>query len=300
MKIILEDNNLKFSKKLHNYAIKFDNFYNKKSITKNSPKSLNNSIKYINTTGGKRIRPFLVTECSQLFEVKFEFSIYAAVALEMVHTYSLIHDDLPSMDNDDMRRGKNTLHKQFNEAIAILTGDCLLTDAFYVLTEFYKNKDPYICIELISLLSKSAGSQGMVGGQVLDLFPIEGGKNNINLMNEMKTGALIKCAALYGAILGKAPVKDYNNMESFGIALGKAFQIRDDILDVQGDEQVLGKKTNKDKIKGKLSLIDFYGIEGAKKRARNYIIEAKDIISSYGNKGSNLQMLTEYIVDRKK
>ena len=300
MKIILEDNNLKFSKKLHNYAIKFDNFYNKKSITTNSPKFLNDSIKYINTAGGKRIRPFLVTECSKLFEVKFEFSIYAAVALEMVHTYSLIHDDLPSMDNDDMRRGKNTLHKQFNEAIAILTGDCLLTDAFYVLTEFYKNKDPHICIELISLLSKSAGSQGMVGGQVLDLFPLEGSKKNINLMNEMKTGALIKCAALYGAILGKAPVKDYNNMESFGIALGKAFQIRDDILDVQGDEQELGKKTNKDKIKGKLSLIDFYGIEGAKKLARNYIIEAKDIISSYGNKGSNLQMLTEYIVDRKK
>ncbi|MBT7077617.1 MAG: polyprenyl synthetase family protein, partial [Pelagibacterales bacterium] len=204
------------------------------------------------------------------------------------------------MDNDDMRRGKNTLHKQFNEAIAILTGDSLLTDAFYVLTEFYKNKDPKICIELISLLSKSAGSQGMVGGQVLDLFPLENSKENINFMNEMKTGALIKCATLYGAILGKASIKDYNNMESFGIALGKAFQIRDDILDVQGDAQELGKKTNKDKIKGKLSLIDFYGIEGAKKLASNYIIEAKDIISSYGNKGRNLQMLTEYIIDRKK
>ena len=294
------NNNLKFIEYLQNYSTKFDSFYNKKSISNNSPKSLKESISYINTNGGKRIRPFLVAECSSLFEVKFEFSIHAAIALEMVHTYSLIHDDLPSMDDDDMRRGQKTLHKKFNEAIAILTGDSLLTDAFYVLTEFYKNKDPYMCIELISMLSKSSGSEGMTGGQVLDLFPLESNENNINMMNEMKTGALIKCATSYGAILGKASKKDYNNMVIFGTALGKAFQIRDDLLDIQGDEQVLGKKTNKDQVKGKLTLIDFHGIEGAKILASNYITEAKDIIAHYGDRSIYLQMLTDYIIERKR
>ena len=293
-------NSLNFLEYLQNYSKNFESFYKKISISNNAPSSLKESISYINASGGKRIRPFLVTECSLLFDVKFEFSIYAAIALEMVHTYSLIHDDLPAMDDDDMRRGQETLHKKFNEAIAILTGDSLLTDAFYILTEFYKNKDPHVCIDLISLLSKSSGSEGMVGGQVLDLFPLENNEQNINVMNQMKTGALIKCATLYGAILGKASKKNYNNMSKFGTALGKAFQIRDDLLDIEGDEKVLGKKINKDQIKGKLTLIDFHGIEGTKKLASNYISEAKDIISHYGNRGIYLQMLTDYIIDRKK
>ena len=296
----VSNNSLKFLEYLQNYSKNFESFYKKSSISNNTPSSLKQSISYINASGGKRIRPFLVTECSSLFDVKFEFSIYAAIALEMVHTYSLIHDDLPAMDDDDMRRGQETLHKKFNEAIAILTGDSLLTDAFYILTEFYKNKDPHVCIDLISLLSKSAGSEGMVGGQVLDLFPLENNEKNINMMNQMKTGALIKCATLYGAVLGKASKKNYNNMSNFGTALGKAFQIRDDLLDIEGDEKVLGKKINKDQIKGKLTLIDFYGIAGTKKLASNYITEAKDIISNYGNRGIYLQMLTDYIIDRKK
>lgn len=296
----VSNNSLKFLEYLQNYSKNFESFYKKSSISNNTPSSLKQSISYINASGGKRIRPFLVTECSSLFDVKFEFSIYAAVALEMVHTYSLIHDDLPAMDDDDIRRGQETLHKKFNEAIAILTGDSLLTDAFYILTEFYKNKDPHVCIDLISLLSKSSGSEGMVGGQVLDLFPLENNEKNINMMNQMKTGALIKCATLYGAVLGKASKKNYNNMSNFGTALGKAFQIRDDLLDLEGDEKVLGKKINKDQIKGKLTLIDFYGIAGTKKLASNYITEAKDIISNYGDRGIYLQMLTDYIIDRKK
>ena len=292
--------NINFFKYLENFSTNFNSFYNKKSITKNLPESLIKSITYINTTGGKRIRPFLVCECSKLFDVKFEYSIHAAIALEMVHTYSLIHDDLPAMDDDDIRRGKKTLHKKYNEAIAILTGDALLTDAFYILTENYKKKDINICIELISLLAKTSGGEGMVGGQVLDLFPKLNDEKNINLMNEMKTGALIKCATLYGAILGKATKKDYKNMLAFGNAIGKAFQIKDDLLDVQGDEKILGKRTNKDLIKGKLNLVDIYGIEGAKKLASNYINEAQDIISTYGHNSIYLHKLTEYIIDRKK
>ena len=296
----IEENKINFLEYLKSFSKKFDKFYNQKYFINNTPKYLKDSIYYINSTGGKRIRPFLVHECANLFEVKFEISIYAAIAIEMVHTYSLIHDDLPSMDDDDIRRGKETLHKKYNEATAILSGDALLTDSFNLLVNNYKNIDQNICIELISLLSKSAGSGGMVGGQVLDLFPIKKNMNSINIMNEMKTGALIRCATCFGSILGKGSTKDYKNLYNYGSAIGKVFQIKDDLLDIHGDEKILGKKTNKDKIKGKFSFIDLYGEQKAKTIAMNYIIEAKDILSSYGRRGIYLNFLTDYILDRKK
>ena len=292
--------NISFLEYLKSFTKKFDYYYSKKYFLKKSPKILKESISYINSTGGKRIRPFLVSECALLFDVKFEVSINAAIAIEMVHTYSLIHDDLPSMDNDDMRRGKQTLHKKYNEAIAVLAGDALLTDSFIFLADNYKNFDSKICIELISLLSRSAGSEGMAGGQILDLFPDKKNVNSINIMNEMKTGALIRCATCYGAILGNASIQDHKNMYNFGSAIGKAFQIRDDLLDLTGDEKIVGKKTKKDKVKGKISFIDLYGEEKAKKLAFSYVSNAKDVISSYGGKSVYLQLLTDYILDRKK
>ena len=164
----VKQNQSDFLEHLNSFRDKFDKFYGQKYFIDNIPEILNESIRYINSTGGKRIRPFLVYECASLFDVKFEESIDAAIAIEMVHTYSLIHDDLPAMDDDDMRRGNETLHKKYNEAIAILSGDALLTDSFVLLVERYKNIDINICIELIKLLSKSAGSAGMVGGQILD------------------------------------------------------------------------------------------------------------------------------------
>ena len=296
----LNNNQLNFIEYLDQFTNKFEKFYNQKYFIDNTPKILLESIQYINLTGGKRIRPFLVSECAKLFGVKFENSIYAAIAIEMVHTYSLIHDDLPALDDDDMRRGNETLHKKYNEAIAILSGDALLTDSFNVLSENYRNIDINICLELISLLSKSAGSGGMVGGQVLDLFPENTTEESVNLMNEMKTGALIRCATSFGAILGNAPKKDYKNMYEYGSAIGKVFQIKDDLLDLKGDEKIVGKKINKDKDNGKFSFIELYGEDKTKKLAISYISQAKDMLASYGTKSKYLVLLTDYILNRKK
>ena len=296
----INQNKPDFLEHLNAFTTKFEKFYNQRYFIDNIPDVLKESIHYINSTGGKRIRPFLVYECASLFDVKFELSIHAAVAIEMVHTYSLIHDDLPAMDDDDMRRGNETLHKKYNEATAILSGDALLTDSFILLADNYKNIDINICIELITLLSKSAGSEGMVGGQILDLFSDKKNNESIDLMNEMKTGALIRCATCFGAILGKGSKKDFNNMYNYGTSIGKVFQIKDDLLDLKGDEKIVGKKTNKDKTKGKFSLIDLYGEEKAKKIASSHISQAKEILSSYGKKSYYLNSLADYILDRKK
>ena len=300
MKEKQKQNQSDFLEHLNSFKDKFEKFYSQKYFINNIPEILNESIRYINSTGGKRIRPFLVYECASLFDVKFEESIGAAIALEMVHTYSLIHDDLPAMDDDDMRRGNETLHKKYNEAIAILSGDALLTDAFILLVERYKNIDINICIELIKLLSKSAGSAGMVGGQVLDLFSNKKDNKSVELMNEMKTGALIRCATCFGAILGKGSKEDFNNMYNYGNSIGKVFQIKDDLLDLKGDEEIVGKKTNKDKRKGKYSFVDLYGEEKAKKIAITHISQAKDALSDYGKKSYYLNLLADYILDRKK
>ena len=296
----VKQNQSDFIEHLNSFRDKFDKFYGQKYLIDNTPEILNESIRYINSTGGKRIRPFLVYECASLFDVKFEESIAAAVAIEMVHTYSLIHDDLPAMDDDDMRRGNETLHKKYNEAIPILSGDALLTDSFSILLDNYRNIDINICLELISLLSKSAGSGGMVGGQILDLFPENTTEESVNLMNEMKTGALIRCATSFGAILGKAPKKDYKNMYDYGSAIGKVFQIKDDLLDLEGDEKIVGKRINKDKDNGKFSFIELYGEDKTKKLAISYISQAKDMLASYGTKSKYLILLTDYILNRKK
>ena len=294
----IEENRINFLEYLKRFTQKFDRFYNQKYFIKNTPKTLKDSIHYINSTGGKRIRPFLVNECANLFEVEFDVSIYAAIAIEMVHTYSLIHDDLPSMDDDDMRRGKETLHKKYNEATAILSGDALLTDSFNLLVNNYKNIDQNICIELISLLSKSAGSGGMVGGQVLDLFPKNKNMNSVNIMNEMKTGALISCATCFGSILGKGSTKDYENMYNYGSSIGKIFQIKDDLLDIEGDERKMGKKANKDSSRGKQTLISLIGRENAKKKSELLVNNSKKILKNYGEKANRIIDLTNFVISR--
>ena len=287
-----------FKEYLENFSVEFNEKFNNLITNKNYPKPLLESMKYIALTGGKRIRPFLVCEVAKLFNIPFKESVYAATAIEMIHCYSLIHDDLPAMDDDDIRRGHKTLHKKFNEATAILAGDALLTDSFQIISKFYK--DPKVAIKLITILSNLAGGTGMVGGQVLDLYPVSNNEKDILFMNKLKTGGLIKCSVLFGAIIGKADEINMNNLSQYGGLIGKAFQITDDILDISGTEEIIGKRVNKDRSSGKISLIDIYGKDGATRIAKKSINDAQNIINLYGEKGFNLHQLTEYILNRKK
>ena len=287
-----------FKEYLNTFSKKFDREFGLLICNKGYPKTLFDSLSYVSSTGGKRLRPFIVCESAALFDIPFKESIYAAAAIEMIHCYSLIHDDLPAMDDDNIRRGHETLHKKFNEAIAILTGDVLLTDAFYNITKFYKDSE--LAKKLIFLLSQYSGGKGMVGGQILDLYPVSESLRDINYMNRLKTGALLECSALFGSILGKADISHQKTLAKFGSLIGAAFQITDDILDIKGKEEIIGKKINKDKSKGKITLIDHYGLEGAQKQAKKNIDEAQKIIKIYGKKSKYLYKLTDYIINRKK
>ena len=203
-------------------------------------------------SSGKRLRPFLVLKTSELFGVEKERALRVAASIEMVHAYSLVHDDLPSMDNDELRRGKPTTHKKFNEAVAILTGDSLLTLSFEILSDTLTHSDANIRCELILELAKAAGALGMVGGQMMDL---QAENKNLNIgvvtrIQRLKTGALISFACIAGAILGRAEKKDRFALQAYAHDIGLAFQIKDDLLDVTGKKKNLGKAVKKDKKAG--------------------------------------------------
>ena len=260
------------------------------------------AMEYSVMNGGKRLRPFLVYETAKLFGIPFEQSFYAAASLEMLHSYSLIHDDLPAMDNDDLRRGKPTCHKQFDEATAILAGDGLLTYAFEILsTAPYEDK---LKIELIKLLSQAAGAiNGMIAGQMLDLSSermtnIANPEFIIKHIEEMKTGCLLRYACEAGAVIGKADNQKRQALVDYSRKIGVAFQIADDILDVEGSQEVVGKTLKKDKAQNKLTFVGCYGIDKARQMANQLIEQAKDIISVFGNSSQNLQNLADFIISR--
>ncbi len=254
--------------------------------------------------GGKRLRPFLVAETAALFEVNREQSLPTAVALEMLHSYSLIHDDLPAMDNDDWRRGKPTCHKQFDEATAILAGDGLLTYAFEILSNETTAQDPQTRCNLIALLANAAGAfSGMIAGQMLDLcFSVTSSSAEqekiINKIEEMKTGRLLRYACEAGAILGNASPKEIQALIIYSRKIGAAFQIADDILDVEGNQQLVGKTLHKDEAQGKLTFVSLYGLETAKDISRRLISEAKEELSLFGSRGQTLQQLADFIITR--
>ena len=259
---------------------------------------------YSLSNGGKRLRPYLVTETASLFGISSEQSFITAAALECLHTYSLIHDDLPSMDNDDLRRGKPTCHKQFDEATAILAGDGLLTYAFELLSG---NRNPFnaeIKCQLCNLLADAAGAfTGMVAGQTVDLWA-----QNINNyqdpeyvvkhIEEMKTGRLLRFACEAGAVLGQADENKRNALISYSRKIGIAFQIVDDILDVEGTPELMGKTLGKDALQGKLTFVSLYGLKQAKLIARNLIEEAVNALQIFGSLATNLQELAYFILNR--
>jgi farnesyl diphosphate synthase len=252
--------------------------------------------------GGKRLRPFLTLECALLFGVPAEASLTTAVALECVHCYSLIHDDLPAMDDDDVRRGKPTVHKAFNEWTAILAGDALLTLAFELLASPATHPDAGVRTELIALLARAAGTAGTAGGQCLDLeadklgVPDAPNVAHVERLQGMKTGALIRYACEAGAILGRAEASRRLRLAQFGERLGMAFQIADDLLDLEGEAAVMGKATGKDQHKA--TLVSLLGAREA--RARLSVLEAQAIalLEPFGAEADILREAARFVVRR--
>ena len=272
------------------------------SYPKGSEKQVSQAMYYSLSNGGKRLRPFLLCKTAEIFGINKKVSLSPAVSLEMLHTYSLIHDDLPAMDNDDFRRGKPTCHKQFDEATAILAGDGLLTYAFEILADA-KDISLDAKIKMIKLLSKRAGAfDGMIAGQMLDLqtekTPSLSNEEVIKHIEEMKTGCLISYACQAGAILGNASKEEYDIITTYARKIGIAFQISDDILDVIGDTALMGKTLGKDAIQGKLTFVSLYGLEQAKQITQDLISQAKDAISHFGSKTKDLCDLADFIISR--
>ena len=288
---------------LKDYSQKFNADIEKYFITSDEPRyRAVNAMKYSLTNGGKRLRPFLLHETASLFGVDYNTALPVAISLEMLHTYSLIHDDLPAMDNDDMRRGKPTCHKAYDEATAILAGDGLLTYAFEVLNT--ANVPDSKKVELTLLLARSAGAfNGMITGQVLDLYSdshkdISNKEEIIKQTEELKTGCLLRYPCEAGAILGNASLSECESLVKFSRNLGIAFQITDDILDVEGDEKLVGKTLKKDIAQHKLNFVSIYGVDKAKSIATDLINEAENILDSFDADISRLKGLSRYFLTR--
>lgn len=259
------------------------------------------AIRYSVLSGGKRIRPFLVMSSAQLFDVTPDYATRVAAAIEMVHCYSLIHDDLPAMDNDDLRRGLPTCHVKFDEATAILAGDGLLTRAFEVLAHAATHPDPRVRSDLVLELARAAGCDGMVGGQMLDLmaqdYRLE--EDEVTRLQRLKTGALIAYCCEAGAILAKASDGARASLHAYAHDLGLAFQIVDDLLDVEGDPEEVGKKTGKDVAAGKATFVTLLGTERARAQSVMLAEQAVQHLDAFADSAEPLRALAWFVVNRR-
>ncbi|MEI8393997.1 MAG: polyprenyl synthetase family protein [Rhodospirillaceae bacterium] len=268
--------------------------------TDRSEAPLWNAMRYGALGGGKRLRPFLVMESAGLFGVDAAHALRTGVAVELIHCYSLIHDDLPAMDDSDLRRGRPTVHKQFDEAVAILAGDGLLTLAFEVLADAATHPDPAVRAELVMALAVAAGPAGMVGGQMIDLVA-ETTRFDLaetTRLQEGKTGALIGFSAEAGAILGRAGTEQRAALRAYARDIGLAFQIADDLLDVEGSADVVGKPVGADAAAGKATFVSLLGIEGARDQARLLADRAAGHLEPFGDRAANLKAVAWFIVNR--
>jgi farnesyl diphosphate synthase len=266
------------------------------------PHRLIEAMRYSSLNGGKRLRPFLAVASAAMFGVPREGALMAGAALECIHCYSLIHDDLPSMDNSDLRRGRPTAHKKFDDATAILAGDALLTLAFDIITRDEVHRDANVRLLLTRALARAAGIGGMAGGQMLDLAG-EGRFGDreppdVAQLQQMKTGALLKYGCIAGAILGQASQDQYNALDAYGHAFGEAFQIADDLLDVEGDAAALGKPAGQDAALGKTTFVTQLGIDGAKARLRDLLNQADAALAPFGAKGDVLRAAARFVAER--
>ncbi|MDG1964679.1 MAG: polyprenyl synthetase family protein [Amylibacter sp.] len=256
-------------------------------------------IRHAVLNGGKRLRAFLVIHSCNIFEVQKDTAIQAAIAIECLHAYSLVHDDLPCMDDDELRRGKPTVHVKWDEATATLTGDALQALAFELIASL-PHTDAIRTLELLKKLAKASGMQGMVLGQAQDI-QAEKSKVNLNInditsLQQNKTGALIEWSAISGAILSN---QDDGKLLDYAKSIGLAFQIQDDILDIEGDAVLAGKRLQKDVSAGKATFVSLLGIENAKVRAKELIEEAIDALSDYGDKAEPMRQVAKFIIERK-
>ena len=250
--------------------------------------------------GGKRLRPLLVRASANLFAVDSECALRAGAAVEAIHVYSLIHDDLPAMDDDDLRRGKPTVHKAFDEATAILAGDSLHALAFDILADEATHSDPFVRLELIAELSRASGPAGMAGGQMMDLAADGQGFDlaTVTRLQQLKTGALIGWCLEAGAILGRIPHEGRAALRGYARDIGLAFQIADDLIDVEGDAAVAGKAVGKDADAGKETFVSLMGVARAREQAHALVDQAVAQLSGFGSEGDLLRAIARYVVER--
>ncbi len=262
--------------------------------------SLYEAMRHAAIGGGKRLRPLLLCATADLFGVSRDCSGEVATAVEAIHVYSLIHDDLPAMDDDDLRRGKPTVHKAYDEATAILAGDCLHALAFEILADPDTHPDPFVRAELVMALAHASGPSGMAGGQMMDLVAERSRFDlaTVTRLQQMKTGALISVAVEMGAILGRVPHEGRTGLRGYAHDLGLAFQIADDLLDAEGDEAVAGKKLRKDEGAGKETFLSLLGIDRAREQCRMLVDQAIAHLHGHGAEADVLRDVARYVVER--
>ncbi|TAN62395.1 MAG: polyprenyl synthetase family protein [Magnetospirillum sp.] len=259
------------------------------------------AMRYASLDGGKRLRPFLVMQSASLFNVAEGAALRVACAIEMIHCYSLVHDDLPCMDDDDLRRGRPTCHKKFDESTALLAGDALLTKAFEILVNPATHADPAVRCELVADLAHASGGQGMVGGQMIDLqaHTLDLDVAGITRLQQMKTGRLFSFSCEAGAVMGKAHGELRLALRNYAHDLGLAFQIADDILDIEGDVAEVGKKLQKDADAGKATFVSLLGIERARSQADMLADQACRHLDPFGDKADLMRDVARYVVQRR-
>ena len=258
------------------------------------------AMRYAAIGGGKRLRPLLVVAAASLFHVDRERALRVGLAVECIHVYSLIHDDLPSMDDDDLRRGKPTVHRAFGEATAILAGDSLHALAFEVLADEATHEDPFVRAELIADLARASGPSGMAGGQMMDLAAEEEQLDlpAVTRLQQLKTGALIGFCLEAGAIMGRIPHEGRSRLRGYARDVGLAFQITDDLLDVEGEEAKTGKRVGKDGAAGKETFVSLLGPERARQQAAMLVRQATDYLGGYGAEADLLRAIARFAIER--
>ena len=258
------------------------------------------AMRYAAIGAGKRLRPLLLVATAEMHAVNRAAAIRAATAIEAIHVYSLIHDDLPCMDNDDLRHGKPTLHKAFDEATAVLAGDSLHAFAFEVLSDPVTSGDPFVRAELVQALALASGAGGMAGGQMMDIAAESARFDlpTVTRLQQLKTGALLGAAVEMGAILGRVPAEGRTHLRGFARDIGLAFQIADDLLDAEGDEALAGKALRKDADAGKQTFLSLLGADRAREQAAMLVDQAIGQLAGYGDEARTLRSVARYIVER--